>query len=229
MKLSAIATILGLGALANAHMELKDPAPFRSKNNPNAKEIDHDIRSPLEASGSNFPCKGYYSQDLNTDAGKPTATWSPGGSYSMTVTGNTPHNGGSCQASISTDGGSTFKVLHSFIGGCPTAGDSSWDFTLPSDTPTGKALFAWSWFNWGGNREMYMNCAPIDIVAGNKRRISERSLSSAPDMFVANVGNGVCTYEGAAVEFPNPGPNVSRSGQNTKPPGSGSCGGFGKQ
>lgn len=224
MKVVAtLASILGLGGLASAHMEMKDPPPFRSSyNSHTGGDVDYDIRSPLSASGSNFPCKGYHSL-LGTDKGAPVATWAPGGTYSMTITGNTPHNGGSCQASVSFDKGSTWKVIHSYIGNCPVMGDSSYQFTLPSDTPAGEMLFAWTWFNWGGNREMYMNCAAITVQAGKRRGASD-PISSRPDMFVANVGNGICTYEGVDVEFPEPGPDVTRNSQGTKPPGQGECG-----
>ncbi|KAL6870116.1 hypothetical protein ACO1O0_001451 [Amphichorda felina] len=228
MKLLAVlSSALGLGAVANAHMEMKSPPAFRSTYNPNTgSNVDYDIRSPLSSGGSDFPCKGAHKL-LGTPAGKPVATWTPGGSYSMTITGNTPHKGGSCQASVSHDRGSTWKVIHSYIGNCPVAGDSSYPFTLPSDTPTGEMLFAWTWFNWEGNREMYMNCAAITVGGGKRlsnRDVSTNALAGRPDMFVANVGNGVCTYEGVDVEFPNPGPDVTRNSQKSKPPGSGSCG-----
>lgn len=65
----------------------------------------------------------------------------------MTITGAAAHNGSSCQASLSIDGGSSWKVIHSYIGNCPVAGDSSYEFIIPDDTPAGEALFAWTWFS----------------------------------------------------------------------------------
>lgn len=229
MKL--ISSIFVTGAVllqsASAHMELKSPPPFRSSNNPNTGyDIDYDIRSPLNADGSNFPCKGYLG-DIGTSKGAPVATWTPGGSYSFTITGNTPHKGGSCQASVSFDQGRTFKVVASYIGNCPVLGDSSYQFTLPSDTPAGQMLFAWSWFNNEGNREMYMNCAVVTVRGSNKVRAASDPLSSRPDMFVANVGNGVCTYEGTDVDFPQPGPDVKRTSSRPHAPGKGDCSIFG--
>ncbi|KAJ6442527.1 extracellular protein [Purpureocillium lavendulum] len=222
--MKVLAVLAGAMGLASAHMELKNPPAFRSSYNPyNGGDIDYDIRSPLESGGSDFPCKGAHKL-LGTSKGKPVATWSPGGTYSMTITGNTPHKGGSCQASVSFDKGRTFKVVHSYIGNCPVMGDSSYQFTLPNDTPAGEMLFAWSWFNWEGNREMYMNCAAITVKAGGKKRGASDPISSRPNMFVANVGNGICTYEGVDVEFPQPGPDVTRNSRKTKPPGQGSCG-----
>jgi len=115
---------------------------------------------------------------------------------------------------LSFDGGKTFQVIHSYIGHCPIVGDSTFPFKVPSDTPSGKALFAWSWFNQIGNREMYMNCASINIVGAKKIRGSTEAragLSSRPNLFVANVGNGCTTVEGRDTKFPNPGPDVTQT------------------
>ncbi len=219
---STVFAAVGLASMAAAHMEMKSPPPFRSSFNPNTgDDIDYDIRSPLNSDGSDFPCKGDLGL-LGTSKGKPVATWAPGGSYSFVIHGNTPHKGGSCQASVSFDAGRTFKVVSSYIGNCPVNGDSSYQFTLPNDTPAGQMIFAWTWFNNEGNREMYMNCAVI-TVAGKKRRDASVPLSSRPNMFVANVGNGICTFEGTDVDFPQPGPDVKRNSARPHAPGKGTC------
>ncbi|PTB64405.1 lytic polysaccharide monooxygenase [Trichoderma citrinoviride] len=226
------AAVLGLASAVHGHMEMKDPPPFKSKYNPNAgQDIDYSMTSPLEASGSDFPCKGYQSL-LGTPEGKSVATWAPGGSYGFTITGSANHGGGSCQASLSYDQGKTWKVIHSYIGGCPPQQDSNWNFTVPTDAPAGEAMFAWTWFNQIGNREMYMNCAAVTISGSKKRAASapladraSTPLADLPDIFVANVGNGVCTYEGKDVLFPNPGPDVDNKSQGTAPPGQGTCSG----
>ncbi|POR36868.1 Uncharacterized protein TPAR_02934 [Tolypocladium paradoxum] len=222
--IEAVGAVLGLATFAKAHMEMKNPPPFRSAFNPyTGDDIDYDMISPLNSDGSNFPCKGY-NKLLGTPLGRPVATWIPGQSYSMTITGRTPHKGGSCQASVSFDGGNSFKVIHSYIGNCPVLGDSSYRFTLPSDTPSGEMLFAWTWYNNEGNRELYMNCAAITVKASSgKRRDASDSLSSRPAMFVANIGNGVCTFEGTDVDFPQPGPDVTRNSRRPHAPGRGTC------
>lgn len=225
----SIALAFGLAGVAQAHMEMIFPPPFKSKANPFAgSDIDYSMTAPLEAGGSNFPCKGYQSL-LGTDAGQATASFKPGETYNMTITGGANHGGGSCQASLSFDKGTTWKVIHSYIGNCPAAGTSSFDFTIPTDTPSGEAVFAWTWFNQIGNREMYMNCAAVDITGGSAKRAS--ALSSRPEMFVANVGNGCSTKESSDLAFPDPGDEVSDDSTNTAPPvgscasGSGSSGG----
>jgi hypothetical protein len=219
----AIAAVtIGLTAIANGHMEMMSPPPFRSKYNPNTgTDIDYSMTSPLSSSGSDYPCKGYQKL-LGTPEGKSVATWTSGGSYNFTITGSTNHEGGSCQASLSYDNGHTWKVIHSYIGGCPPPQDSTWGFTVPSDAPAGDALFAWTWFNKIGNREMYMNCAAITITNGKKRSPSA-PFTGRPAVFVANVGNNICTYEGKDVKFPQPGPDVDSNSQNTAPPGQGTC------
>ncbi|KAM5355587.1 hypothetical protein ACJ41O_002233 [Fusarium nematophilum] len=227
--IESIALALGLAGLAQAHMEMIYPAPFKSKANPNAgSDVDYSMTAPLEAGGSNFPCKGYHSL-FGTDAGKPTANWNAGETYNMTITGGANHGGGSCQASFSFDSGDTWSVIHSYVGNCPGAGTTSFDFTVPSDTPSGEAIFAWTWFNQIGNREMYMNCAAVTIGGGSAKRAN--ALASRPAMFVANVNNGCTTKEGSDLEFPDPGPDTDNDSSNTSGPvgscasGSGSGGG----
>ncbi|RSL94816.1 hypothetical protein CEP52_012419 [Fusarium oligoseptatum] len=213
---NAFAVILGLAGLAQAHMEMTSPAPFKSKHNPNSGwDIDYSMTSPLSGDGSNFPCKGYHSL-LGTAAGAPTATWQAGQQYSMTIAGGADHGGGSCQASLSFDKGKTWVVIQSYIGNCPLSPSKSFSFTLPVDTPAGVALFAWSWFNKIGNREMYMNCAAVTIKAG--KGTPSTPMSKRPAMFVANVGNGCGTTEMTDLMIPNPGPDVSITSSNTKAP-----------
>lgn len=210
--LNTVAAVI-LAAVTHGHMQMSYPPPLRSKYNANT--LDHydneasNMQSPLDPTGANYPCKGYQIY-LGTPVGKSVATWAPGGSYNFTLTGTAYHEGGSCQASLSYDKGQNFKVIQSYVRGCPPPGDSSWNFTVPVDAPAGEALFAWSWFNNVGNREMYMNCASVTIEAG-KNLTASVPFASRPDIFVANVGskgNGAITIENKDVEFPQPGNEV---------------------
>lgn len=225
MKFSTTNTalaILSAAGFAAAHMEMKDPPPLRSKFNKFTTNTDYDMTAPLAPSGANFPCRGHLSV-LGSPQAKPVADWAPGQPQSLTVVGGASHSGGSCQASLSFDNGKSWKVIHSWIGNCPTSGESKDQFTVPSDTPAGEAIFAWTWFNKVGNREMYMNCAVINITGGGKKkRGSTQSFQSRPDMFVANVGKGCGTTEGTDLMFPNPGPDVDMESKKTSPP-TGSC------
>ena len=222
MKTAALSAILGLAGMGAAHMEISQPPPLRSKFNDFTTDVDYSMTNPLDKSGNDFPCKGFLNL-LGTDQGQSVVTYQPGQSYQMTITGGTIHAGGSCQISLSHDKGSTWTVIHSYIGNCPAAtGDTNYDFTVPADTPGGEAVFAWTWFNNLGNREMYMNCASVTI-GGSATKAKRASFDDRPDMFVANVGNGCTTVETKDVDFPNPGPDVTRNSAGTAPP-SGSCG-----
>jgi hypothetical protein len=246
MKAYLVASLLSVFATsALGHMEVTYPPPFRSRYNPYTTDIDYSMTNPLSSSGSDFPCKGYHSL-MGTAQGKSVATWQAGRSYSFSLTGSATHNGGSCQASLSYDRGATWTVIKSYIGNCPLRSD--WPFTLPNDTPSGSALFAWSWWNQIGNREMYMNCAHVTIGAARDAtadafdeideeefdphneevdEIEERAptdpYASRPRMFVANVGNGCSTLELYDVLFPKPGPDVANESSKTAKP-VGSCG-----
>lgn len=121
----------------------------------------------------------------------------------MTLTQGATHGGGSCQLSLSYDNGATFKVIKSMEGGCPLK--PTWDFDIPANAPGGHALFAWTWFNLVGNREMYMNCAQVQINGGSGSNFA----STHPDMFVANVGNGCQTVGGKQTVFAHPGDHVA--------------------
>lgn len=219
MKFS-ILKAAALAALASAHMQMSYPPPYRSKFNELAEQVDNDMIAPLSPSGSNFPCKGYLI-DVGSPAGGSTATWAAGSQQKMTIEGGADHNGGSCQASISVDGGNTFKVIHSYIGKCPISGGADFPFTVPGDTPTGDQIFAWTWFNKVGVREMYMNCATVTITGGGGS--ASIPFNSRPNILRANTGNGCTNRETVDLDFPDPGPDVTNVSENKEPP-TGNCG-----
>ncbi|TDZ35729.1 Glucokinase [Colletotrichum spinosum] len=220
MQFSALLSILAGAGLTSAHMVMTDPAPLRSKTNPNTSpgSADYSYSSPLSAGGSDYPCKGYLGL-LGTSEAAPVAEWNAGGKYSVSISSGASHGGGSCQISLSFDGGKTFKVIHSYVGGCPTEGGGDLGFTLPADTPSSdEAVLAWSWFNKVGNREMYMNCAVIKVSGGS----GGGDFDSRPDIFRANT-NGCRTVDSKDVMFPNPGPDVDLNSADAVPP-TGDCG-----
>ncbi|EFR01396.1 hypothetical protein MGYG_04403 [Nannizzia gypsea CBS 118893] len=189
----------------SGHMEMKTPYPFRRrvKFNPGNKytDIDYSMTNPLNADGSNFPCKGYHS---NTTF-RATANYTTGQTYSLELAGTATHGGGFCQVSLSLDNGTSFQVIKSVMGGCPLT--NTYNFTIPKDIPAGRALLAWTWFNLFGNREMYMNCAPV--VINNCASGASRPYSyGLPKLFEANIGNGCISIEGRETVFANPGCDV---------------------
>ncbi|KAK1670969.1 hypothetical protein BDP55DRAFT_697110 [Colletotrichum godetiae] len=122
-----------------------------------------------------------------------------GGSYSVTISGH-------AVCSVSVDGHSSFKVIRSFIGGCPSD-DATQLASRPPDemSSADQAILAWTWFNNFGNREMYLNCSVIRF-------------QSKPGDLQANVGNGCKTVDSRDVMIPNPGPDVEVSNSDAVPP-----------
>ena len=189
-----------------AHMLMLNPKPY------GLSTLDN---SPLEKSGQDFPCKqreGVYEwTDMNF--------WVAGEAQIVSFLGSAVHGGGSCQFSISTDSeptkSSQWKVIQSVIGGCPASIDGNFEdgpnghnasefaVVIPKTVPNGRYTFAWTWFNRKGNREMYMNCAPIIVSGGSK---DMALLERFPDMFVANLPWEDCaTIEELDYAFPQPG------------------------
>jgi hypothetical protein len=149
--LDIMALLFLLGALSalpltNAHMQMMKPSPFRDPHADRPDEPkDYDILKPLHADGSDFACKGYQWNTPWTTV----ATYEAGGTYQMELGGSATHGGGSCQLSMSFDGGMEFRVIKSMEGGCPDK--KKYNFTVPAEL--GKAagdsgargLFSWTW------------------------------------------------------------------------------------
>lgn len=122
-----------------------------------------------------------------------------------------------------------WHTVYSMIGGCPAeavgnipttetdphgrengpqcGNDSGTECTrqfnipIPKQMKNGNAIFAWTWFNKIGNREMYMVCAPIKIVGGTD---DEAFVDNLPPIFRANIA-GQCTTGNGVLGFPDPG------------------------
>ncbi len=190
--------------LTAAHVQMAWPLPLRSSLDPAvpADLRDYDMRAPLAPDGSNFPCKGYHT----AGSARSSARFDAGSRYSVAFDGSATHLGGSCQLSLSYDGGASFRVVKSIIGGCPLR--AGYDFTVPAFAPSGDALFAWTWLNHDGNREFYMNCAAVEIRGG--REASTAAFARLPTIWVANVArvNQCRLPEGTNAVFPSPGPDV---------------------
>lgn len=210
-------TSLSLAPTILAHVQMIQPIPINSPKGPtDYPNPDYDYTSPLNPDGSNYPCKGYQTDTPIHIA----ATYCAGQTYEMDLDGSATHGGGSCQISLSYNTGKTFKVIKSMIGGCPLT--ETYNFTIPSEAPSGDALLAWTWMNHEGNRELYMNCAWVDIDGSNGG-----SLDSLPTIWVANVqGVTDCTTtESEDPVFPNPGPDVVYGGSmsSSSPASPGDC------
>ncbi|KAF2096697.1 hypothetical protein NA57DRAFT_43060, partial [Rhizodiscina lignyota] len=197
---SLCCTILSLPYLASAHMKMSYPPPLGDPSITDSANADYDETSPLSPDGSDYPCKGFTNSPFVSQA-----TYSAGQTYNMTIAGSASHDGGSCQLSLSYDE-TGFKVIKSMIGGCPL--QTTYDFTIPPDAPSGNALFAWTWENKVGNREFYMNCAQVTIEGPGDD--TSNALSELPNIWVANIEsvNTCTTTEGVDPMYPHPGCDV---------------------
>ncbi|KAH7102921.1 hypothetical protein BKA62DRAFT_79176 [Auriculariales sp. MPI-PUGE-AT-0066] len=199
MSFAAFAVLVAVVAPAFAHMEVISPTPLRNKANPqyaNSPLIDYSYKAPLAAGGDNFPCKGYHVDVPSVS--KAVDTVQAGSNYTVQLSGGAVHDGGSCQFSFSYDGGNSWGVVHQIVGNCPIS-DQQFSVPIPAELPPAKdVLLAWSWFNKVGNREMYMNCAAVDVM-------SSGTGITLPMMFRANTFGGDCIVkEGSDVDFANP-------------------------
>ncbi|KAK5340359.1 hypothetical protein LTR98_003481 [Exophiala xenobiotica] len=219
----AKAAVLFLAASTNAHMIMKSPVPYGKSTLNN---------SPLNGDGSDFPCKqrsGVY------DAEGASNVAAIGDPQTLSFIGQATHGGGSCQVSLTTDLqptiNSKWSVILSIEGGCPTSqsgniggdpngsGSSTFQYTVPEGIAPGEYTLAWSWINKVGNREFYMNCAPLTVTAAKKKRYAptpkmSKRQTSFPDMFVANLAsvNDCVTPESFDYVYPNPGSVVQSAG-----------------
>ncbi|KAF1994067.1 lytic polysaccharide monooxygenase [Amniculicola lignicola CBS 123094] len=195
--LALLSVLSALISTVSGHMIMASPVPYGSPNN-----------SPLSPDGSDYPCKG---PDATV---KTMNNWQAGSQQTLSFTGTAVHGGGSCQISVTLDKAPTkaskFKVIHSIEGGCPGVNSpATFPFTVPKDLPNGEYTMAWTWFNKVGNREMYMNCAPITVTGGSS---DNGAIEKLPDMAKANIGaDSQCkTSESFDYTFENPGEFVTR-------------------
>lgn len=129
---------------------------------------------------------------------------------------------------------------------------TTFPYKIPEGIAPGEYALAWTWFNKVGNREMYMNCAPIKVTSGSGKRsvpepdsisidqLKENHLNetmaaesnllpraaSFPDMFKANLAifGGCGVPESTDLQFPNPGQSVVKGAGATLGAPTGSCG-----
>ncbi|KAF1999099.1 lytic polysaccharide monooxygenase, partial [Amniculicola lignicola CBS 123094] len=218
--LRPLCTLFIITPLILAHMQMEEPSPLRDPHSKRAAEPkDFNILTPLKGDGSDFSCKGY---QWNTPL-TPVRTYYAGETYEMRLRGGATHGGGSCQIGLSCDEGRNFKVLKSIIGGCPI--QKEYEFTIPEYAVDGLCFLSWTWFNRIGNREMYMNCAVVNIRGAEyKKRMKRReddsasvgsaaaqaALSDLPDLYVANLKgvNNCQTKETVDLVFDDPGNDV---------------------
>ncbi|KAL6153212.1 hypothetical protein ACJBU6_08370 [Exserohilum turcicum] len=76
----------------------------------------------------------------------------------------------------------TEKLGLSFRAGRETA--CAYSFIIPTSLPgADMVIFAWTWLNSSGNREFYMSCSPVRLIAAR----SPTKIPSGYHMFIANL------------------------------------------
>jgi hypothetical protein len=193
-----------LAGSVSGHLILQNPVPFGVDTLDNSPLLDVAIGSAT----SNFPCKqrqGVY--DIST-----MNNMKVGDPQLLDFKGSASHGGGTCQLAISTDkqptANSTWKLIQVYQGDCPTSASGNGEtdkftWSLPKETPNGQITFTWIWYNYEGNREIYMNCAPIMVTGGSD---SLDGYNSLPNAFIINLTDQECgSPENVAVIIPTPG------------------------
>ncbi|KAK4149491.1 hypothetical protein C8A00DRAFT_37919 [Chaetomidium leptoderma] len=228
-----------LSGTAHSHMIMNTPTPYNLHGSAKLLQVD-----PLGPSYP-FPCQGLTdavsaatpltagaSQLVNFTGGAQHG----GGSCQFSLTYEYPPPADKTK----------WKTIYTLIGGCPVSavgnlpktgtdqdsradalhcGNDSgtecirqFDVPIPKALPNGNATFAWTWFNKIGDREVYMNCAPVSITGGADEKGFFEAL---PQMFLANVP-GECTTGGGVLNIPNPG-KYGKVLEQPAPGSEGSC------
>ncbi|EON65846.1 hypothetical protein W97_05088 [Coniosporium apollinis CBS 100218] len=206
--LLTIGTLLGL---AQSHMFMGNPPPFRWREVQDIEELGMPLNGfPGRYGQQPFPCKGHH-LDIDGPGGIPGATWRAGElvtiqlfdstnttGATMNNTHGTVHSGGSCQIAFSYDKGSTWVVVQSYEGDCPRVREdlkgqvtnlqgTNQDFTfkVPETFPSGeRVIVAWTWINASGHKEYYMSCSSVTIEgSGEPTTITPEG----PPLLIANL------------------------------------------
>ncbi|KAF9410506.1 hypothetical protein BGZ94_001629 [Podila epigama] len=161
----------------DAHVALRSPCPRYGSFKgcpapPSGQSIDYNIRTPIGTHDSqNFPiCK-----NTKPYSGKRTV-YKAGQTIKTDYDVGAAHGGGHCQWALSYDNGKTWVVIHTIIRDClrgvPNYGKYTANVKIPANAPSGKVTFMWLWNNAIGNRELYSNCADIEIKGKDGGKIS---------------------------------------------------------
>lgn len=241
MNPSQFAVLLGIATVATGHGVMIEPYPYNLHTDPLLQV------GPLN-SALPFPCQGRTEHvenrtTLTAGTNQTVKFWISavhgGGSCQFSLTYDDPPSADPAQ----------WKTIYTIIGDCPAkaagnlptiekdqdgrengaqCGNSvgeecvrQFDIPIPSGIRNAEtATFAFTWFNKIGNREFYMNCAPVSIVGGTD---DEELMDSLPPVFLANYPGKCTTGEsGQLFNIPNPG-KFGIVNAEPSPSGNGQC------
>ncbi|KAF9334397.1 hypothetical protein BG006_002235 [Podila minutissima] len=174
--LLAATTLLSCLGTTSAHMAISYP---RAQAGPWTKDLRNTVHAWIGFQGKKFPCGGYPKGPVTSfKAGDiiPVRFWTFGVDYKKfpPKAGIKParHGGGSCEFSLSYDGGKSWRVIGQYTKTCPDI-YYEWPVLIPKNIPSctdsNKCLFAFSWTAYATN-QFYHHCANILIkgVKGGK-------------------------------------------------------------
>ncbi|KAF9971492.1 hypothetical protein BGZ73_005550 [Actinomortierella ambigua] len=174
LSLLVLAAASTLAALTEAHITFRYPCPRRAafpecpkpSGSHDWNDIDYNARSPI----------GTHDRQSNPLPKWPDSFAGERPVFTAGLTVNTTydigalHKGGSCQWTLSYDGGKTQVVIQDYFRDClrNAVGNShTIPVKIPSSAPSGKALLTWLWNNNEGNRELYASSADVVIKGTN--------------------------------------------------------------
>ncbi|KAK7408716.1 hypothetical protein QQX98_009132 [Neonectria punicea] len=236
---SLVTLALAVGQLS-AHVVMVEPHPYNLDTEPLLQSWPLDEQLP-------FPCQGRFghAEEVTTVTAGSSQTVKFWGSA---VHGGGSCQFGVAYGDAPPDDPAEWHTIYSIIGGCPAEAEGNiptegkdphgrengpqcgndadkectrqFTIPIPKDMKNGPAVFAWTWFNKIGNREMYMNCAPIEVVGGSD---DSSFVDGLPPMFRANIP-GECTTgtSGSVIGFPDPG-EFGKIYQEITPGSNGDC------
>ncbi|KAI9226788.1 MAG: hypothetical protein DHS80DRAFT_18183, partial [Piptocephalis tieghemiana] len=140
---------------------------------------DYDNTSPLydPKFGGSFPCR-------HPQPGPISMKVMAGREITVKHGGWDHHLGGHCQYALSYDNGNSFIVIKTITGSCLVEGINQYQVLIPPNAPgAAHVVFAWGWINAEGNRQYYMNCADIRIIA----RPGSPQVLEGPELLVGNL------------------------------------------
>ncbi|KAG0215667.1 hypothetical protein BGX28_008913 [Mortierella sp. GBA30] len=170
-----IIALLAYSATSNAHVGLLRPCARSSPRAgcpppSNGQVIDYDLNAPI---GAHSRIDRPLCRSTISSATRPV--YKAGQSIKTEYTIGASHNGGHCQWALSYDNGKTWVVIKTMLRTCFRGVNGGGSYTvlipIPKDAPSGKVVFMWLWNNASGQRELYSNCADIEIKGVNGGKV----------------------------------------------------------
>ncbi|KAF9426752.1 hypothetical protein BGZ94_006063 [Podila epigama] len=193
---STILLVLSFIAMASAHMALLYPPPRGGYGTPQYNGRIHTFIGYKDSKWTmRFPCGGYAPSGRKPTAlraGQTVNVRFYASGMKASDIANQPklvpknkqfsqarHGGGTCEFSLSYDGGKTFRLIGRYTRTCPDA-YYQWPVKIPANVPScnskNKCLFVWS---WTANQlpQYYHNCADVTIAGVKNGKLPSKSIA----------------------------------------------------